>query len=344
VIPLSDYDFVLPKEKIAQSPASPRDHSKLLVLNRRANTMEDTRFHRLIDYLNPGDLLVVNDTKVIPARLQARKTTGAKIEVFLLEEVSPNQWTVLVRPAKRVKVGDRLLFGELIEADVRHHLGEGLRAIVFDGKDSIRTALLEMGKMPLPPYIQYKEGLEQYYKDRYQTVFAQVEGAVAAPTAGLHFTPELLADLAKKGIRRAEVTLHVGLGTFKPVETEDLTQHPIHSERYSLSEETIRLINETKENGGRIIAVGTTVVRLLEGVVAQQGALVAGDGAVRIFIYPPFSFKVVDMLLTNFHLPKSTLLALVSAFYNRESLMQAYQHAIEEDYRFFSFGDAMLVV
>ncbi len=344
MIPISDYDYVLPRERIAQKPVDPRDHSRLLVINRKMALLQDKLFSDLPQFLKAGDLLVMNDTKVIPARLYAKKSTGANIEVFLLEEMKLNLWAVMVRPAKRVKVGDRLIFGKGIEARVIEHQGEGLRALIFDGDVSVRTSLLEMGQMPLPPYIHYDEQLMSFYKDRYQTVFAKQEGAVAAPTAGLHFTPELLAGLSAMGVRQAMVTLHVGLGTFKPVETDDLTQHPIHSERYSLSEATIDLIDETKRQGGRVIAVGTTVVRLLEGIVAREGQLVAGDGVVKIFIYPPFTFKVVDALLTNFHLPKSTLLALVSAFYDRASVMSAYQHAISNEYRFFSFGDAMLVV
>jgi S-adenosylmethionine:tRNA ribosyltransferase-isomerase len=276
--------------------------------------------------------------------LYARKNTGANIEVFLLEELSINTWLVMVRPAKRVKVGDRLIIDPLLSATVIEHRGASLRVVIFDGVDSLRDPILAMGQMPLPPYIQYDDQLTEYYKKRYQTVYAKYEGAVAAPTAGLHFTPELLALLSKKGVLQTTVTLHVGMGTFKPVETEDLTQHPIHSERYQLSQESIDLILETKQKGGRVIAVGTTVVRLLEGVVADHGSLVAGEGEVRVFIYPPFSFRIVDALLTNFHLPKSTLLALVAAFYDRQSVMTAYQHAIAKGYRFFSFGDAMFVV
>lgn len=344
MIPISDYDFDLPRDRIAQKPINPRDHSRLLVLHRKDHSLEDKHFFDLPQFLKAGDLLVMNDTKVIPARLYAKKVTGAKIEIFLLEEIALNQWSVMVRPAKRVKVGDRLLFLAGIEATVLSHQGEGFRTLRFEGESSVRGALLEIGQMPLPPYIHYDESLTAFYRDRYQTVFANQEGAVAAPTAGLHFTPELLTTLSKKGVRHTMVTLHVGIGTFKPVETDDLTAHPIHSERYGLSQETIDLINETKRQGGRVVAVGTTVVRLLEGIVASQGQLVAGEGVVKLFIYPPFSFKVVDGLLTNFHLPKSTLLALVSAFYDRESIMNAYQHAISEGYRFFSFGDAMLVV
>ena len=344
MIPLSDYDFSLPSDRIAQEPLNPRDHSRLLVLDRSQRSMQDQHVYDLPHFLRAGDLLVTNDTKVIPARLYAHKPTGAKVEVFLLEERSINTWMVMVRPAKRVKVGDTICFTETLEAIVTEHGGEGLRTLTFNSESSVRTELLNLGQMPLPPYIAYKEDRSDFYKERYQTVFAKQEGAVAAPTAGLHFTPELLKGLAEKGVAHTSVTLHVGLGTFKPVETPDLTKHPIHSERYSLSQETVDLIAKTKQQGGRVVAVGTTVVRLLEGIVASRGQLEAGQGQVKVFIYPPFQFQVVDALMTNFHLPKSTLLALVSAFYDRESIFRAYSHAIMSDYRFFSFGDAMLVI
>lgn len=340
----SDYDYSLPADRIAQEPVSPRDGSLMLVLNRFDGSLEDKMFSQLEQYLNPGDLLVLNDTKVIPARLFARKETGAKIEVFLLEELSINTWSVMVRPAKRVKVDDILIFDVYVKASVTEHQGKGLRVLRFEGSNAIRESLLNLGKMPLPPYIHYDESKAKQYVEQYQTVFAAHEGAVAAPTAGLHFTQALLNRLAEKGVKQTTVTLHVGLGTFKPVETEDMTKHPIHSERYCLSEEAIDLIKETKQQGGRIIAVGTTVVRVLEGVFAKQGDLIAGSGLVNVFIYPGFSFHIVDALVTNFHLPKSSLLALVSAFADHKAIMNAYRHAIEAKYRFFSFGDAMLII
>ncbi len=334
---LSDFYYELPKELIAKYPVEPRDACRLMVLDRKTQKIEHRIFRDIIDYLHEGDLLVLNDTKVIPARLQGKKETGAKIEVFLLRPITENRWEVLIKNIKRLKPGQKIIFGEDFSAKLVEKFEEGKALVEFEGKD-INTLIKKYGHIPLPPYIERED--EEKDKDYYQTVFARKEGAVASPTAGLHFTNELLEKLEKKGVKKAFVTLHVGLGTFRPIQTEDITKHKMHEEYYYIPEETLKLIQETKEKGKSVVAVGTTVVRTLE-TYAQTGKT---EGFSDIFIYPPYQFKMVDRLITNFHLPKSTLLLLVSAFAGKEFIFKAYEEAVREKYRFFSYGDAMLIL
>ncbi|HOJ87395.1 MAG TPA: tRNA preQ1(34) S-adenosylmethionine ribosyltransferase-isomerase QueA [Pseudothermotoga sp.] len=327
---LSDFDYQLPEELIAQTPAEPRDTSRLMILRRDGKTIEHRIFRQIVDYLNPGDLLVINNTRVIPARLFAKKNDST-IEVFLLQRIDTFLWNCMVKPGKKVKPGDVLSFGDFTALCV-DRTQEGTRILKFDATDD---EILSIGNAPLPPYVHSKIPL-----DRYQTVYAKVNGAVAAPTAGLHFTHELMDRIRKQGVNIAEITLHVGIGTFRPVKTEDITQHRIHSEIYNIPTRTLNLIEDTKSSGGRVIAVGTTVVRTLE----QYALNGRTEGETTLFIYPPYDFKIVDVLLTNFHLPKSTLLMLVAAFAGYEFTMHAYQEAIRQRYRFYSFGDAMLIL
>ena len=334
---LSDFDYKLPKELIAKYPVEPRDACRLMVLDRKTQKIEHRIFRDIIDYLQEGDLLVLNDTKVIPARLQGKKETGAKIEVFLLRPITENRWEVLIKNIKRLKPGQKVIFGGDFSAKLVEKFEEGKALVEFEGKD-INALIKKYGHIPLPPYIERED--EEKDKDYYQTVFARKEGAVASPTAGLHFTKELLKKLEKKGVKKAFVTLHVGLGTFRPIQTEDITKHKMHEEYYHIPEETLKLLQETKEKGKSVIAVGTTVVRTLE-TYAQTGKK---EGFSDIFIYPPYKFKIVDKLITNFHLPKSTLLLLVSAFAGKEFILRAYKEAIKERYRFFSYGDAMFII
>lgn len=335
---VEDFDYHLPEHLIAQKAAEPRDSSRLLVLNRETATLEDRIFRDIVEYLNPGDLLVLNDTRVIPARLLGeKKGTGGKAEVLLLRQKESLLWEALVRPGARLKEGAQIVFGGgLLEAKIEKHLEEGLRIVRFKCDRPFMEVLDELGKMPLPPYIQAE--LED--RERYQTVYSKNPGSAAAPTAGLPFTEELLQKIAAKGVKKAFVTLHVGLGTFRPVSEETVEEHKMHSEMYQVPEATWELIQKTKEAGGRVIAVGTTVVRTLESV-GRTGKLF---GETDIFIYPGFQFQVVDSMITNFHLPKSTLLMLVSAFADRGMILKAYEHAVREEYRFFSFGDAMLII
>lgn len=346
---LSDYDFHLPEERIAQTPAERRDESRLMVIRRATGEREHRRFADLGDYLDPGDLLVVNDTKVIPARLYGTRATGARIEVLLLEEVERDRWLALVRPGRKAPEGTIVRFDEGFEGTIVGVRPDGSRLVQLRAQAmTVREALARHGELPLPPYIAARPE----DAGRYQTVYAREEGAVAAPTAGLHFTPELLAQLEARGVSTTSVTLHTGLGTFKPVTSEDLTHHQMHAERYRLTSETVEAVRRTKERGGRVVAVGTTAVRTLEHA-AQSGELVPGSGETRIFIYPGYRFRVVDALVTNFHLPKSTLLMLVSAFADqapppgrtgRELMLESYREAIERSYRFYSFGDATLML
>lgn len=346
---LSDYDFHLPEERIAQVPAERRDESRLMVIRRATGEREHRQFRDLAAYLAPGDLLVLNDTKVIPARLFGHRATGARIEVLLLEEVARDRWLALVRPGRKVPLGTVIRFDEDFAGTVVGVEPDGSRLIALtSGTGGVKEAIARCGELPLPPYISARPE----DTGRYQTVYAREEGAVAAPTAGLHFTPELLADLGARGVETASVTLHTGLGTFRPVTAEDLTDHEMHSERFRLSEETVEAVRRTKERGGRVVAVGTTAVRTLEHA-AQSGVLAPGSGETRIFIYPGYRFRVVDALVTNFHLPKSTLLMLVSAFAEqavpagrsgRELMLESYQEAIAQEYRFYSFGDATLML
>lgn len=342
----SDFYYDLPQELIAQHPAEKRDNSSLMVIHRKTGDIEHKKFFNIIDYLNPGDVLVVNDSKVIPARLygHCEGRDDAKIELLLLKSCGLDTWETLVKPGKRAKIGSRLVFGDgILRGEIVDIVEEGNRLIRFEYDrekyENIYNILHEIGLMPLPPYIT--EQLRD--NDRYQTVYAKTEGSAAAPTAGLHFTPELLEAIQAKGVAVVPVMLHVGLGTFRPVKADRIDEHIMHSEHILVSQESARIINERKANGGRIIAVGTTSCRTLESVADDDGKIQAMESDTGIFIYPGYKFKAVDALITNFHLPESTLLMLVSALYSREGMMEAYRVAVEKKYRFFSFGDAMFI-
>ncbi len=338
----SDFYFDLPQELIAQDPLEDRSSSRLLVLDRESGKTQHRVFRDIIEYLNPGDCLVVNNTKVIPARLYGSKIgTDAKIEVLLLKRRENNVWETLVKPGKKCRVGARISFGEgLLIGEVIDVVDEGNRLIRFEYEGIFEEILDKLGQMPLPPYIHHQ--LKD--KNRYQTVYAKHDGSAAAPTAGLHFTPELLEEIRKKGVHIAHVTLHVGLGTFRPVKVEDVTDHHMHSEFYIVEPEQAELINRVKKEGGKIVAVGTTSCRTLESATDENGILKAGSGWTDIFIYPGYQFKMIDRLITNFHLPESTLMMLVSALAGKDKIMAAYEEAVKERYRFFSFGDAMLII
>ena len=336
----SDYDYELPEELIAQTPAEPRDSSRLLVYDRATGKREHRIFRDIKEYLRPGDVLVVNNTKVLPARLYAYTKNGGKVEVLLLKRRDLNEWEVLVRPGKKAKVGAELIVSEELSLTVVDRTDTGERIVRFHFDGVFEDILSRLGSMPLPPYIHEK--LKD--KDRYQTVYCKTDGSAAAPTAGLHFTQELLAEIRAMGVEIAEVLLHVGLGTFRPVKEEDLTHHVMHSEFYKVDERAAEIVNAAKREGRRVIAVGTTSVRTLETVAGEQGMLRPCSGDTSIFIYPPYRFKCVDALITNFHLPESTLIMLVSAFMGREQCLSVYREAVEERYRFFSFGDAMMIV
>lgn len=339
---LSDYDFELPPELIAQEPAPQRDESRLMVLFRDSGRLEHRLFRDLVHYLCPGDVLVLNETRVIPARLRAQKAgTRAEVEVLLLRPLEEDCWEVLVRPGRRARTGTRLLLGEgLAECFVEERTAAGGRKVRFSSPLPVRELIARLGEVPLPPYIKK----HPQDPERYQTVYARQEGSVAAPTAGLHFTPELLARIEKAGVRIARILLHVGLGTFRPVRVEDITRHHMHAEYYEVTQEAAQEINEARARGGRVVAVGTTSVRCLETVADDSGRVQPGAGWTDLFIYPGYRFRVVDALVTNFHLPRSTLLMLVSAFAGREKILAAYRTAVEMRYRFFSFGDAMLIL
>ena len=342
VMPKSDYYFELPQELIAQDPLEDRSSSRLLVLDKHTGAVSHRVFRDIGEFLRPGDCLVLNNTKVIPARLLGvRADTGAHVEVLLLKRQEGNVWETLVKPGKKCRPGAKLSFGEgLLGAEVLEVTEEGNRLIRFAYEGIFEEVLDRLGEMPLPPYITHK--LQD--KNRYQTVYAREEGSAAAPTAGLHFTQELLAQLEEKGIRIAFVTLHVGLGPFRPVKEENVLDHHMHSEYYQVPEETATLINRTRTEGGRVICVGTTSCRTLESAADEKGVVQAGSGDTDIFIYPGYRFRVLDALITNFHLPESTLVMLVSALAGRENVLNAYAEAVREQYRFFSFGDAMLVL
>ena len=342
----ADFFYDLPPELIAQHPTARRDESRLLVIDRATGELTHRHFYDILDYLNPGDTLVVNNSKVIPARLygHAEGRPEAAVELLLLRNHGLDRWETLVRPGKRARVGMRIIFGDgILVAEVEDIVEEGNRIVRFDYDRAkyanVYEILHEIGLMPLPPYITEQLG----DNSRYQTVYAREEGSAAAPTAGLHFTPELLEKIEQKGIAVAPVMLHVGLGTFRPVKADRVDEHVMHTEFFSVSEETANLINTRRAAGGRIIAVGTTSCRTLESVTDEQGIVHAMEGDTGIFIFPGYRFKAVDALITNFHLPESTLLMLVSAFYDREKMLAAYHTAVEERYRFFSFGDAMLI-
>ena len=346
-----DFHYDLPQEQIAQTPIEPRDHSRLLVLKHDGG-LEHKHFYDIIDYLNPGDTLVINDSRVIPARIYGEKvredlqeytSSPSRIETLLLKQKTQNRWEVLLRPAKKIKIGGKIRYGDILEATVEEVVEDGNRIVEFSYDESKYTSIFEVlnliGSMPLPPYITEK--LED--KERYQTVYARENGSSAAPTAGLHFTKELMERIEGKGIKIIPVMLHVGLGTFRPVKADKITDHIMHAEYISVSAESARIINERKRAGGRTIAVGTTSCRVLESVADENGEIQAVSGETGIFIYPGYKFKAVDTLITNFHLPESTLLMLVSALAGKDRIMDAYDTAVKEKYRFFSFGDAMMI-
>lgn len=338
----SDFFYELPQELIAQTPLEPRDSSRLMILNKSDGSIEHKIFRDIIDYLNPGDCLILNDTRVIPARIYGvKEETGAVVEFLLLNQRENNVWECLCKPGKRAKIGTKFVFGEgIVKYEVIDVTDDGNRIIHFDcDSKKIYNILDKIGKMPLPPYIteELKDG------ERYQTVYSRELGSAAAPTAGLHFTNELLNRIKEKGVKIGYVTLHVGLGTFRPVKVEDVTKHKMHSEHYHISKETADLINETKKKGGRVISVGTTSTRTLESVATKNGCICEDEDNTSIFIYPGYKFKCIDALITNFHLPESTLIMLVSALAGYNNIMNAYNIAVKEKYRFFSFGDAMFI-
>lgn len=335
-----DFNYYLPEELIAQTPLKNRDESRLMVLDKTTGEIEHKHFYDIIDYLEEGDVLVLNDTKVLPARLHGiKESTGSHIEILMLKELESDSWECLAKPAKRISVGDTIDFGGLLKATCTQVKEEGIRTFKLSYQGILYEILDKLGEMPLPPYIHEK--LKD--KDRYQTVYAKEVGSAAAPTAGLHFTPELLDKIAKKGIKIEYITLHVGLGTFRPVTSENVLDHQMHSEYYIMSKKTADTLNEAKKNGNMIVSVGTTSTRTLETVVNLYGEFKECSGWTNIFIYPGYKFKAIDYLITNFHLPKSTLVMLVSALAGRENILNAYNIAVKERYRFFSFGDAMLI-
>ncbi len=338
---LSDFYYNLPEELIAQTPLTDRASSRLLVLDRENHTISHKIFRDIKDYLNPGDLLVMNNTRVIPARLYGvKKETGSKIEFLLLKRIDLTKWEVILKPGKKARKGAEFIFGDgLLTAKITDVLEDGNRIVEFKFDGVFEDILDKLGQMPLPPYI--KEKLED--KERYQTVYSKFEGSAAAPTAGLHFTNELMDEIRDMGVNIAFVTLHVGLGTFRPVKCDNIKEHKMHSEHFFINEETCNIINETKKRGGKVIAVGTTSVRVLESAADENGFIKPIEDDTKIFIYPGYKFKVVDRLITNFHLPESTLLMLICALAGKEDIFSAYNEAVKEKYRFFSFGDAMFI-
>lgn len=337
---VSDFKYNLPEELIAQTPIEKRDTSRLMVLNKSKKTIEHKIFKDILDYLEPGDVLVRNNTKVLPARLYGKKETGANVEFLLLNNIEGDIWECIVRPGNKLHVGTNVIFGEkLLKAKILEIMPGGTRKVEFEYQGIFNEILDQIGLMPLPPYIH--EELKE--KDRYQTVYAKYDGSAAAPTAGLHFTPELLEKIKEKGVEIANVTLHVGIGTFRPVKEETVENHQMHSEHFYIKQEDADKINKAKKNGKKVIAVGTTSCRVLESIANEKGEVQATEGDTQIFIYPGYKFKCLDALITNFHLPESTLLMLVSALAGREYIMEAYEEAVKEKYRFFSFGDAMFI-
>ncbi len=343
---INDFDYHLPEELIAQQPADKRDFSRLLVVHRDTGKIEHKHFYDVLDYLNPGDCLVMNNSKVLPARLFGTKAeTGAKVEFLLIKRLHGDVWESMVKPGKRLKPGDSVIFSDDFKADILDYGEDGTRIVEFKYNGIFMERLEELGKMPLPPYIERESVLSD--KDRYQTVYCKEEGSVAAPTAGLHFTEELLEKAKAKGVKLAYVTLHVGIGTFRPVKCENIEDHQMHFEEYEITKENADIINETKAAGGRIISVGTTSTRTMESAAVEKDGkyvMEAGSDSTGIFIYPGYEFKIIDSLITNFHLPKSTLLMLISALYNREDILRVYETAVKEEYRFFSYGDAMIII
>ena len=338
---VTEFDYELPEELIAQTPIKKRDESRLMVLNRKEQTIEHKIFKDIIDYLKPGDVLVRNNTKVIPARLYGKKETGAKVEFLLLNNIEGDIWESIVRPGNKLHVGTKVIFGDgILEAEILEIMPGGTRKVEFKYEGIFNEILDKIGLMPLPPYIH--ESLKE--KDRYQTVYAKYDGSAAAPTAGLHFTPELLEKIQEKGVEIANVTLHVGIGTFRPVKEDTVEAHKMHSEHFYIKQEDVDKINKAKQEGRRVIAVGTTSCRVLESIADENTGMVKTiEDDTEIFIYPGYKFKCIDGLITNFHLPQSTLLMLVSALSGKEYIMKAYKEAVKEKYRFFSFGDAMLI-
>lgn len=338
---VSDFNYNLPEELIAQVPLEKRDESRLMVLNREKQTIEDKTFKDIIDYLEPGDCLVRNNTKVIPARIYGKKETGAHVEFLLLNNIEGDIWESIVRPGNKLHIGTKVIFGDgLLEAEILDIMPGGTRKVEFHYNGIFNEILDQIGLMPLPPYIH--EELKD--NDRYQTVYAKYEGSAAAPTAGLHFTPELLKKIEEKGVKIANVTLHVGIGTFRPVKEDEVEKHEMHSEHFYIKQEDCDKINKAKKNGKRVIAVGTTSCRVLETIAnPENGTVEPIEGDTQIFIYPGYTFKCIDGLITNFHLPQSTLLMLVSALAGKEYIMKAYNEAVQEKYKFFSFGDAMFI-
>ena len=338
---ISEFNYELPEELIAQTPIEKRDESRLMVLDREKQTIEHKVFKDIIDYLEPGDCLVINDTKVIPARLYGKKDTGANVEFLLLKRIENDDWEAMVRPGNKLKAGAKVTFGDgLLNAEVLETLPGGNRRVRFTYEGIFNEILDQIGLMPLPPYI--KENIKEE-NEKYQTVYAKYEGSAAAPTAGLHFTEELLEKIKAKGVEIAKVTLHVGIGTFRPVKVENVEEHQMHSEHFIVKQEEADKINRARENGHRIIAVGTTSCRVLESVSDENGKMKAIETDTSIFIYPGYKFKCVDCLVTNFHLPQSTLIMLVSTLAGKEFIMEAYNEAVKDKYKFFSFGDAMFI-
>ena len=338
---LSEFNYDLPEELIAQVPIKNRDESRLMVLNRENKTIEDKIFKDIIEYLKPGDCLVRNNTKVIPARLYGKKETGANVEFVLLKNIEGDIWEAMVRPGNKLHEGARVIFGDgLLKAEVLGTTEDGTRKVEFSYNGIFNEILDKIGLMPLPPYIH--ESLKE--NDRYQTVYAKYDGSAAAPTAGLHFTPELLKKIEEKGVSIANVTLHVGIGTFRPVKEKNIEDHHMHTEHYYIKQEDVEKINKAKKEGHRVIAVGTTSCRTLETIADENGLVKECEGDTGIYIYPGYKFKCIDGLITNFHLPESTLIMLVSAFAEKDYVMKAYKHAVDERYRFFSFGDAMCIL
>ena len=338
---VKEFNYDLPEELIAQVPIQKRDESRLMVLNRTNQTIEHKIFKDILDYLQPGDCLVRNNTKVIPARIYGKKETGANVEFLLLNNIEGDIWESIVRPGNKLHVGTKVIFGDgLLEAEILEVMEGGTRKVKFTYNGIFNEILDQIGLMPLPPYIH--EELKE--KDRYQTVYAKYQGSAAAPTAGLHFTEELLEQIKAKGVEIANVTLHVGIGTFRPVKVDKIEDHHMHSEHYYIKQEDANKINNAKKNGGRIISVGTTSCRVLESVADENGMVKEVEGDTSIFIYPGYKFKCIDGLITNFHLPESTLLMLVSALAGKDHIMKAYNEAVKEKYRFFSFGDAMVIL
>lgn len=338
---LEEFNYDLPDNLIAQKPSEKRSESRLLKLDKKNGDIEHKIFKDITKYFKKGDCIVFNNTKVLPARIYGERTTGAKVEFLLLKNIEGDKWETLVKPGKKAREGDIIVFANgKLKAKVKKVKQDGNRIVEFEYKGVFREILSEIGEMPLPPYITRK--LKN--QDRYQTVYAKHEGSAAAPTAGLHFTDELIRKLKEKGVKVAYVTLHVGLGTFRPVKTENIEEHNMHSEWYNVTEKNAEIINKAKDNGNRVIAVGTTATRTLESCSDDNGVVIPGSDDTDIFIYPGYSFKVIDGLITNFHLPKSTLIMLVSALSNREIILNAYKEAVKNKYRFFSFGDAMLII